>query len=211
MWGAERKKSLKLLLLLVTLGLPVIIFLFLKGFGENHYAVPVFYSQGIPGDTSECQPGNKPHVVDLSDFGLTAQGENEGNIFHLRLSVMDIDIHQAIPLGKAGNPLNRIADHFTGESNVQFVLIRPVQDFDRNKQSITDDRFKYVYGNMNDVSAFARCGLILLDFPDKIDAGTRRFVLVDQQGRIRGYYPLSDFDEIDRMILEMKIILEEEY
>jgi protein SCO1/2 len=211
MWGTERKESLKLLMLLVTLAVPVIIFLFLKGFGENHYAVPVFYSQGIPKDTSECKSGNKPHEVDLSDFGFSIQGENQGNMFHHKLSVMDIDIQPAIPLGKAGNPLNRIVDHFTGENSVQFILIRPGQDFDRNKQSLADDRFKYVYGNMNDVSAFARCGLILLDFPGKTDASTRRFVLVDQQGRIRGYYPLSDFDEVDRMILEMKIILEEEY
>ncbi len=211
MRGAERKGSLKPLMLLITLAAPVIIFLFLKFFGVNHYTVPVFYSNGIPRDTSECPPLSNPYEIDPSDFQFTFKGDNDTEIFNRKLTVIDIDIKPDMPLGKAGYPITRISDHFRGDNKVQFYLIRPVPDSNEQKQFLERDRFKYVYGSVNDISEFARCGLILLDFPGQVDSGTRRLVLVDQKGRIRGYYQLAVFDEIDRMILEMKIILSEEY
>lgn len=211
MWDAKKKERIKLFLLLVTLAVPVIIFLFLKGFGENHYTVPVFYEQGIPVDTSECLQENHPHVVDLSNFTGDFLSEKKIDLFDGKLSVIDIDIQPAATFDKTGYPLNRVKDHFDLENIVQFIMIRPVSGSSQEKQSPVDDSYKYIYGTKDQVSAFARCALVLLDFPDQVDGSTRRFVLVDKQGRIRGYYPISDFDEVDRMILEMKIILKEEY
>ena len=34
-----------------------------------------------------------------------------------------------------------------------------------------------------------------------------QLVLVDQLSRIRGYYPAEDWEEVDRLILEIKILL----
>ena len=209
--GAKSKGVLKLFLMLVTLVVPVIIFLFLKGFGVNHYTVPVFYAQGIPRDTSECQPGDQTHVINLSNYTFNSTGKNSQTSFNRKLSVIDIDVQSVIPLDKPGYPLNRVADQFSGQNDVQFILIRMEPESGHEKQSSMRERFKYIYGNKAELSSFARCELVLLDFPDKIGVDTRRFVLVDQHGRIRGYYPVSDFEEIDRMIVEMKIILKEEY
>lgn len=199
------------MLLLVTLAVPVIIFLFLRGFGVNHYTVPVFYEQGIPADTSECLPENQPHIVDFSYFTSGLLSEPEGKIYEGKLSIIDVDINPAGGLSKPGYPLKRVEDHFDREKGVQFIVIRPITGSGPDKQSSNDDRFKYIFGTKDQVTAFARCSLVLLDYPDHVEDSTRRFVLVDRQGKIRGYYPVSDFDEVDRLILEMKIILKEEY
>jgi protein SCO1/2 len=211
MRGAKKRQGIKLLLLLVTLAVPVIIFLFLKGYGENHYTVPVYYEEGIPADTADCLSENHPHAVDLSRLTSDFLPEHNGDLYEGKLSVMDVGINPADGLTKPGYPLKRVKDHFDLEKIVQFIVIRPITGFDPDKQSSADDRFKYIFGTMDQVSAFARCQLVLLDYPDHVDGSTRRFVLVDQWGRIRGYYPISDFDEVDRLILEMKIILKEEY
>jgi protein SCO1/2 len=211
MWGTEKKGALKLFLLLVTLAVPVIIFLFLKGFGENHYSVPIFYQQGLSRDTADCDFNHEEHKVDISAFKTNNFDDQKNGVFDQKLTVIDIDIQPSNRFGKAGYSLNRVADHFNRESSVQFMMIRTVPDLNKEKQLPTDTRFMYIYGNDEEISAFARCELILLDFPGAIDYKTRRFVLVDYGGRIRGYYPVSDFDEIDRMILEMQIILKEEY
>lgn len=210
MWGTEGKGRLKLFLLLVMLAVPVIFFLFLKGFGENHYSVPVYYQHGVPSDTSDCHFEDREHVVNMMTFWDDQSQNPKRNIFDKKLSVIDIDVQSVNPSDKAGYPLNRVADHFSKESAVQFILIRTGPNINQDKQSTTNDRFIDIYVNKEKITEFARCELILLDFPDKIVPGTRRFVLVDPGGRIRGYYPESDFDEIDRMILEMKIILREE-
>jgi len=211
MGGAKKRQGIQLLLLLVTLAVPVIIFLFLKGFGENHYTVPVFYERGIPADTADCFSKNRPHEVDLSGFSSDFLSEYNNDIYEGKLSVMDVDMNPADGLTKPGYPLKRVKDHFDLERAVQFIVIRPNTGSDPDKQYPAGDRFKYIFGTMDQVSAFARCQLVLLDYPDHVDGSTRRFVLVDQRGRIRGYYPISDFDEVDRLILEIKIILNEEY
>jgi protein SCO1/2 len=210
MGEGKRKGGLKIYLLLVTLAVPVVIFLFLKGFGENHYSVPVFYSQGIPMDTSECPKEDHAHIVDPAKYQFDFLAGSPTMKFNGKLSVVDIDREPFIPLGTAGNPLNRVVDHFEKENKVQFIFIRPDRPPVPEKEFRADESYYYVFGNMEAVSGFARCELVLLDFQGQIE-NNRRFVLVDKQGRIRGYYPVSDFDEVDRMILEMRIILKEEY
>lgn len=52
-----------------------------------------------------------------------------------------------------------------------------------------------------DPTFLRRCVLLL--------QGDTAVALVDHQGRIRGYYDAKDRDEVDRLIVEMKIILKQ--
>jgi len=210
MWGAKNGKARKLLFLMATLIIPVAIYLFLRGFGENHYVVPVLFEQGIPKDTADCPFGQSFHMVNISGLPKNLPGQDNLN-FDGKLSVIDIDIRSTNRIGYTGYSLNRVTDVFENENSVQFILIGTHPGIVNEKQSQENKRFIYVYGNLEQITAFARCQLVLLDFPENIDQKNRRLVLIDRRGRIRGYYRLNDFSEMDRMILEMKIILAEEF
>jgi protein SCO1/2 len=209
MKGKEKKNRYKILIILFTLVIPVLVYVFLRAYGENHYAVPVFYETGIPTDTTDCITEDEPHLIrmDFASDDLSAADR----LLNRKLSVVDIDMGSTQELGNPGYSLNRVVDKFAENPVVQFIVVRPSTDPVPVKQLSADNRFIYVYGSGEQITEFARCELILLDFPDKFDRNTRRFVLIDNEGRIRGYYEVGDFDEIDRMILEMKIILSEEY
>lgn len=209
MQGKEKTNRYKILIILFTLVFPVLVYVFLRAYGENHYAVPVFYENGLPADTADCITPHQPHMISLG-FASEEQ-QSDQRLLSGKLSVIDIDMGSSQELGNPGYPLNRVADKFADNPVVQFIVVRPSPDRVAVKQLAGGDRFIYVYGSGEEIVRFARCELILLDFPDNFDRKTRRFVVVDKSGRIRGYYEAGDFDEIDRMILEIKIILSEEY
>lgn len=60
-------------------------------------------------------------------------------------------------------------------------------------------------GNSAEVSHFARCVLLL---PDK-NKMFSYWVVIDDEGRIRGFYESWKFEEVERLILELKILLNE--
>jgi len=209
--GINGKKGLgKILMLLFIICLPVFVYLFLQGFGKNHYSVPVFYENGLPPDTAECISQYRPHKIDLQSV---ASFDNPGvsESIHFKLAVVDIDMDPDIRLGIPGYSLNRVLDAFTNNPSVQFIIIRPRAGVIPVKQPLSTDRVIYSYGTPEGVTGIAKCGLVLLDFPGDSSVISRRFVLVDEKDRIRGYYQVDSFEEIDRLILEMKIILKEEF
>lgn len=53
------KKLTKIFVITVVLLLPVIVFLFLKQFGNNEFALPVYYQDGTP--FTECGHDSAPH------------------------------------------------------------------------------------------------------------------------------------------------------
>jgi protein SCO1/2 len=205
----QKQNRFKILIILFTLVIPVAVYVFLRAYGENHYTVPVLYESGIPADTSECLtlPENQQHLVRMNFAMRDIIEKPSDGLFYKKLSVIDIDMVSRQQPGDPGYPLNRVADIFTGNPAVQLIIIRPASNAIPVKQIPSNDRFIYVYGTGEEISGFARCELILLDFPEK----NRRFILIDSLGRIRGYYQAGNFDEVDRLILEMKIILSEEF
>lgn len=211
MRGKGKNNGLKFFIIIFTLVVPATVYVFLRGFGENHYAVPVFYENGLSRDTTECPSDNLPHTVHMSLLPGHVPGDHPADIFDDKLSVIDVDMEPGDRLGNSGYSLNRVSDIFARNPAVQFIFIRPDQGVDHVKQSPANERFIYVYGTDREITEFARCELVLFDFPDEIDRENRRFVLIDNRGKIRGYYPSGDFDEIDRMVLEIKIILKEEF
>lgn len=211
MKGNIKRNRYKFLVIMLTLVIPVVVYLFLRGFGENHFTVPVFYEKGVPPDSTLCHTNGQPHIVNLQMALADQDIKPFDHPYEKKLSIIDVDENPQNRPGIPGYPINRVADIFAGNPKVQFILIRPAGLTGSVKQSPPEDRFLYVNSTREKMSEFAKCELILLDFPEHVDSLTRRLVVVDSQGRIRGYYQAGDFDEIDRMILEMKIMLTEEY
>lgn len=155
-------KRIVFILLFVILLVPGLIFVFLRVFGENEFAIPVYHEQGVQEWPEGCLPIIQiPYLVNknlLDDQSPT-----------LYLAKINDEIESS---------LARVTEQ-SGDS------IHPVfvQDLDSvNQKSVV-------------------CQLVLIE--------PWNTVLVDTEGRIRGYYELSTREETDRLMMELKILLKQ--
>ena len=63
---------MKKIILFIALPLPILIFFFLKFFGKNEFAVPVYWESGVERMIPGCKPYPVPYLV--SDSSLRALG-----------------------------------------------------------------------------------------------------------------------------------------
>jgi protein SCO1/2 len=198
---------MKKFVLFLLIGLPVIIFLFLKFFGVNQHDIPVFYTQGVDTTFTSCNFGAAPHYVPQFTFGATTQPQKnnfDGNVIYY-LSQAD----NSTTSQKIKNELRRIEAMHSDWDRLNIVLLRPNSSGEEEKSEMREiENSLIIYMGVADstsIKQFARCGLILdFDYTDVQINNT--LVLVDEQRRIRGYYDALDLDEVDRLMLELKIL-----
>ncbi len=111
----------KISYLLLALALPVLVFIFLKLFGKNHFDIPVYYKDGISDLPKEC-PGNYHGQYALPDSILLALGfkretvvllvdsseMNNKEVAELKQSFGDLQLQIISLKGIEANRLNRI-------------------------------------------------------------------------------------------------------
>jgi hypothetical protein len=172
------KKSLYLFL---ALALPGLIFVFLKFFGKNEFEVPVYYSDGLKAD-SIC------HVIkagpyQIPDSVLRKVGSQKQNITR---------IVAVYPFIKDDlSEFSRMVDKYKPDG-VETIIVSGIPNLPRTSIPVTQlnyDSFGWV----------VTCGLRVSE-PWSV-------VLIDSKNQIRGYYDGSRRDEMDRLDLEMSIIL----
>lgn len=170
-------KFIKFVFLIITLLIPVVIFTFLKFFGNNKFDVEVMYESGIPEEfQTECNinswPYQVPEFVLSRDKGLkvVAFDNNSGELEFKNIAI-------------------RLSELFKERLNINLVAKAANNSPYYNVQAVSSENYdKYI-----------RCNFILDDL--------NKLVLLDEKNRIRGYYG-RDLDEIDRLIVEVKILLE---
>ncbi|CAN5574120.1 hypothetical protein BH10BAC4_BH10BAC4_16940 [soil metagenome] len=166
-------------LLFLALLLPALIFVFLKFAGKNEFTVPVFHEHGValPG-------GCSPLIDSLRD----TESLTLGGPYTLGLAVM--------------NGLGTIR-----EAN---VIVFPAAKLDVDKLSVAIDdeigiaqvsfsRGEKLSSESLGIDQLKKC-IFFVNEPSQS-------VLIDKEGRIRGYYDLTKRDEVDRLRVELKIIL----
>lgn len=72
------------------------------------------------------------------------------------------------------------------------------------------DRWLFLTGDRDDIRAFAADGLKIGWQPDEPLVHSTRFVLVDKQGRIRGYYELREEGRMDKLRSDIRALLAEQ-
>ncbi len=172
-------KIIKALILVVLLGVPVAIFLFLRAFGTNRFDVDIFYKNGVDSTfVNNCTfPEGQFHVP--VEF-----------LFKPDQSINVIGFSKGEPSMAFVNMAKRINELFSStEVKIELISETAVKTKDYHLFQVTTDNLKQV---MN-------CNFVLADLG--------QLVLVDNEGRIRGYYK-TDLDEIDRLVVEIKILLE---
>jgi len=186
-------KLTKGLLLFIALLLPVLIFVFLKMFGSNKFDIPIFNHTEISQNVN-CDDIQLPHLVK----GI------EGSLEPIK-STSIVNIYHVMPMGISADELKglMVVKDRLAESD---AVIHTIAVLD-SATDITGLRQTYQIGGIWELHEMPKDQLINSINCQLMITGNESMVLVDKEGKIRGYYIGSDEEEIDRLILESKILI----
>lgn len=209
------------LVLVCVLMVPVLVIVFLKSFGTNHYDIPILYEDGVENPFQECDVvEDGQHYI--PEFRFTTQNnqrigrsEMEGKI-----TIVDFFFTSCPSICPVmSTEMERVDDAFRDEDDVQIYSISIDPEYDTpevlaeyaQRHNANPDKWHFLTGDKSNIYELARCGFILPTLDGYGDPEefihSDKFVLVDELGRIRGYYSGTNRDEVDRLILEAKILI----
>ena len=218
------KKYFKPGILVLVLVVPALLFLFLKFFGQNHYNVRTYFPVSV--DSVKVTGSVRLDTVfhEIPPFKFTSQdGEPVTNeTFKDDIYVVDF-IFTKCPnvCPKMTSQMTRVQDAF--ENNDEVKILSHTVDPKNDSAEVLNDyaaeyrakkgKWYFVTGAKKELYDIARNGYYVTAVEG--DGGktdfihTEKFVLVDQNRHIRGYYNSLDPEEIDRLIVEIKVLLYE--
>jgi len=209
------------LVLVCILMIPVLIIVFLKTFGTNHYDIPILFEDGVENPFGECDV-NETGQHFIPDFELISQEglplgrkDMEGKI-----TIVDFFFTSCPSICPVmSTEMERVDDAFRNREEVQIFSISIDPEYDTPevlsdyaaRHNATPGKWHFLTGDKEAIYNLARCGFILPTIdgygePDDF-VHSDKFVLVDEFGRIRGYYSGTNRDDVDLLILETKILL----
>ncbi len=172
--------KVKSILLVFALALPASIFVFLYLFGENKFEVPVYFQESVMAP-SECNDTYKiPYTVDRSTIPLNGTSV----LFFTKGLGRDVLKESIFQLNRVNNELH--APVTLTLVSVDSLELGGLENF----VQMEDGAYKQE----------SNCVFM---------TNTNRLVLVDSLKRIRGFYKEGSMKEVDRLILELKILLNE--
>ena len=194
------QKSRKIGLLILLLAIPIFFVLFFELFSTSHYAVPIFYENGIDSLTA-CEASQSAHRVRPLLTQSTADQQ-------LHLFINTVQIVYALPTECDENCVTILEElaRVQGVLEAQVILIAssgvPSLLLAEKYQSSQPD-WLFLEGTEREYPSFIQCELVL----PRVDIPLHQtLVLVDRLGQIRGYYQGTDSSEIDRLIAEIRIL-----
>ncbi len=217
-------RSLRLLqgmVLVCILLIPVLIFMFLRGFGQNEYDLPIFFQNGVDNPFQECPVTDTtqhyiPEFVFTNQEGKTVgRAEMEGKI-----TIVDFFFTSCPSICPVmSKEMERVNDMFRDESRIQIMSISIDPEYDTpailkeyaDEHHAIPGKWHFLSGPKDETYRLARCGFVIPTIdgngvPDDF-VHTDKFILVDELGRIRGYYSGTNREEVDLLMLETKVLL----
>lgn len=217
-------RSLRLLqglVLVCILLIPVLIFLFLKGFGKNEYDLPVFFQNGVDNPFQEC-PVTDTTQHYIPEFAFTNQeGKSVGRAeMEGKITIVDFFFTSCPSICPVmSKEMERVNDMFRDEPNVQIMSISIDPEYDTPailkeyayEHNAIPGKWHFLSGPKDETYRLARCGFVIPTIdgngvPDDF-VHTDKFILVDELGRIRGYYSGTNREDVDLLMLETKVLL----
>jgi len=233
------QKMTKAGILIAALVVPALIFLYLKGFGENHYDLPYLIPR-IDSTTGNVmmrknpnQKWNQPemdtvfHTIPawtlIDENGKEFKGESlKGKIY-----VADFFFTRCGSIcPKISSQLTRLQDTFSAQEKLQIASfsVDPIHDTPEQlkeyakKYDATAGKWHFLTGTKSIIYPLAMKGYYLpvkdasdydkaIKKPDETFIHSEKLILIDKQGHIRGFYDGTDKKEVDRLILEIRVLL----
>lgn len=203
------QKTRKIGLLIILLAIPIFFILFFELFSTSHYAVPVFYENGIDSLTA-CKSSQAAHRVkplltsDVADPQLQPPSHQFIDAVQI-VYVLPTDCEDACV--NILEELARVQGVLENQAPPQIILIAspdsPSLTVVSEKYQPSQLNWLLLEGTERQYPSFLQCELVLprTDIPLY-----ETFVLVDRLGQIRGYYQGTDPAEVDRLIAEIRVL-----
>lgn len=207
------KKS-KFLILLVTLSFPVILYLFLRSYGQNQFALPVFF------DGEEKVLCTEPTVHAQSEFLYSLDQADSlalDEMYQADYKIVHFPNSENAEIQTLKNELNRVLNTFDNLS-INILSFKSVgivsSDIENARTFLDRERASTYLYSIEQKDDFVNC---IFAFPTKdwdgehpaeIDLPVENtVVLLDDENKIRGYYDGYETKEVDRLILEIRVLL----
>lgn len=209
------------MVLVCILLLPILIFMFLKGFGTNEYELPIFFEKGVDNPFQEC-PITDTTQHYIPDFAFTNQEGNTVGKAQMegKITIVDFFFTSCPSIcPDMSREMERVNDMFRDEPRVQIFSISIDPEYDTpailkeyaDRHYAQAGKWDFLTGDKLETYRLARCGFVIptLDgngVPDDF-VHSDKFIMVDELGRIRGYYSGTNREDVDLLMLEAKILL----
>lgn len=209
------------LVLVCILLVPVLIFTFLRGFGQNEYDLPIFFQNGVDNPFQECPTTDAgQHVIPEFSFvnqdgQLVGSKEMEGKI-----TIVDFFFTSCPSICPVmSTEMERVQDMFRDNPKVQIMSISIDPEYDTPQilkdyaieHGAVSGKWHFLSGPKLETYQLARCGFVLptIDGNGIADdfVHSDKFILIDELGRIRGYYSGTNREDVDLLMLETKVLL----
>ena len=117
------------------------------------------------------------------------------------------------------NNMIQVYDYFENDSNVKFLSHTINPDYDDVKRlnmysdnlGVSSDKWHFVTGNIDSIYNIAKKSYMVTTIIDQDEPGgflhSGTFLLVDKKRRIRGVYDGTDKAEMNKLISDIKILL----
>lgn len=233
------QKTMKAGILIAALVIPALIFLYLKGFGENHYELPYLIplTDSTTGNVMmKKNPNprwNEPEMDTvfhtIPAWTLTDQNGNtfNGSSLKGKIYVADFFFTRCGSIcPKMSTEFTRVQDTFTNEDEVQLASfsVDPTHDTPEmlrayaKKYDAKAGKWHFLTGTKSQIYPLAVKGYYVpvadaseydkaVKTPDETFIHSEKLILVDKEGHIRGFYDGTDKKDVDRLILEIRVLL----
>ena len=228
------QKIIKAGILIAALVIPASAFIFLKFFGKNHYQLPTYIPRidSASGEVIrvkvETPQGTRYDTVfhQVPDFALTdqngqpvTQALTKGKIY-----VADFIFTRCGTIcPRLSTQLGRVQEAF--EQNPKVILLSHTIDpeFDTptvlagyaKRYEAKAGKWYFLTGDKKQLYDLAHKGYYIAaqeaeqkTTPDETFSHSDKLILIDSQGHIRGFYDGTSKKDVDRLILEVKVLLD---
>jgi protein SCO1/2 len=222
------KKYIKTGILLIVLGVPVFVFLFLKFFGENKFDLPHYFPELDASGEVKVVKGDTVFIK-APDFQLK---DKDGEIYSYKkggISVVSFFFSRCGTICPITNKnLLRVAENFKSDSLVSILslTVDPIYDTPEvlkkyaNELGANYKRWMFLTGDKKYIYDLAIKGFKLpvsdaSDYDKNIVDIDQTFIhsdkllLIDKYGHIRGIYEGTNKSEIERLVVEIKVLLKD--
>lgn len=202
---------------------PICVIWFLRTFGENKFTIPVYHQNAAEMSSDLCVFPEGQHYI--PSFNLLNQHSRpvSEKYFEDHVTVVNFFFTTCPTIcPDMTSELLRVQGNFPDNAPVRILSISIDPAYDRpevlasyaNLHGARENQWNFVTGDKSAIYELVRCGFIL-PVQDRMDGAedilhSDRFILVDSQRRIRGYYSGTDREDVDRLLTEMKILIQEE-
>ncbi|WP_448518277.1 SCO family protein [Rhodoflexus sp.] len=206
--------------LMLILVLPALAFLFLRGFGENEFALPI-----LNPESGECAPNKVDGIHRIPSFSFINQDglpfsekDLEGKIYvtdFFFTRCPDICLTMSSELARVSEAVKNypevvILSHTVDPRYDSAQVLKAYAE----RYKANPNQWIFVTGDKAAIYEQARCGYYIAAKPATADTEidfihSDKFVLVDKEKRIRGYYSGTRREDVDRLIMEIQVLLSE--